>query len=136
MEKIELYTEFSRILNEVVAFTNKHCIDAIFNVHSIGELRNKSEAQAANWKTFEREAGVYLFIDVSEQNTHYIGMSESDIGGRIYSWLSKESHVNNAAVDEDIVLTINLTEEKYMSRALEAFLIEKLNPVLNKRRIS
>ena len=129
-----MYTELSRTLNEVLAFSNKHCIEAVFNIHTAGDLRRDSENIAEYWATFEKGAGVYIIINVVESNTHYVGMSQSDIGGRIVEWLFSDNKVNEAVSNEDIVLTINLPQEKYISPALESFLIERLSPILNKKR--
>ena len=130
-----MYSELSKALNEVVSFTNKHRITAKFNIHSVGDLQGKNGTPDIYWATFEKKAGVYILLDVASENSHYIGMSESDIGTRLYNWLYKENNIKNAVTEKDIVFTINLTDEPYMSRALEAFLIERLNPILNKRRI-
>jgi len=49
--------------------------------------------------------------------------------------LFKENKVNNVLLSTDIILTINLNEESYMSPALESFLIGHLGPSLNIRNI-
>lgn len=130
-----MYRALSKTINEVVRFTNQHRIEASFNIHQVGDLRSDGDETSARWKTFEKNPGVYVIFDVSDRQVHYIGMSEQDIGTRLYSWLFKENKVNNVLLSTDIILTINLNEESYMSPALESFLIGHLGPSLNIRNI-
>ncbi|KIP67342.1 hypothetical protein SN10_21120 [Vibrio harveyi] len=129
-----MFQKLSETINEVVSFTNQHRIKAKFNIHQVGDLRNDNPDKL--WASFEKKPGVYVLFSVAENTVHYVGMSERDVGTRLYGWLFKENKVNEALADKDLVLTINLSEEPYMSPALESFLIGKLNPVLNVRNVA
>jgi len=126
-----MYQELSKTINEVVSFTNQHRIEAKFNIHKVGDLRSESPDEL--WASFEKKAGVYVLFNIKDHNVHYVGMSEKDIGARLYGWLFKDNKVNKELSDYDFVLTINLSEQPYMSPALESFLISRLSPVLNVR---
>ncbi len=123
--------ELSNTINEVVKFTNQHQIDAVFQISTVDDLIGGHSYQDSLWKKFEKKAGVYILMRAEGKNVHYVGMSEKDIGGRLFGWLFKENKVNDALVSSDIVLTISLERQPYMSPALESYLIAQLETNLN-----
>jgi len=132
-DKIIMNIELSNTINEVVRFTNLHNIEAVFQINSVKDLLEGGDNQDERWRKFEKKAGVYLFIPTEEQAIHYIGMSEKDVGTRVFQWLVKENKVSNEIKDKKkhTVLTISLENQPYMSPALESYLITKLEPKLN-----
>ena len=60
-------------------------------------------------------------------------MSEVDTGSRLFHWIFKDNKVSNAIRKEDMVLSVVLKHQPYMSPALESYLIKELKPKLNAR---
>ncbi|MEZ9357842.1 hypothetical protein AB4342_02620 [Vibrio breoganii] len=131
-----MFQYLSKTINEVVSFTNKHRINAKFNIHQVADLLGDNGSPDKLWASFEKQAGVYVLISTTASKVHYVGMSEKDIGSRLYYWLFKENKVQEALSNKDIVLTINLKDQSYMSPALESFLISSLSPDLNVKNIA
>ncbi|MEZ9229589.1 hypothetical protein AB4259_00705, partial [Vibrio amylolyticus] len=132
--EVNMNKELSNTINEVVAFTNLHKIDATFQINTVVSLKDGGDLQNDRWAQFEKKAGVYLLIPAVEsdnEGVYYIGMSEKCVGGRVHQWLTKKNKVNDVIEPEDIVLTISLSEQPYMSPALESYLINKLVTRLN-----
>lgn len=127
--------EVGKLLTEIVRFTNRHRIDAVFHLHTIDQLRTSSDLQAEYWRRFEKNAGVYSIFERRGDAVRYVGMSERDTGSRLFGWLFKENKVSAALSDEDIVLSVVLADEPYMAPALESYLIAQLAPALNVRGV-
>jgi hypothetical protein len=123
--------ELSNTINKVVEFTNKHRIDAMFNINTVDDLTGGHECQNGLWSGFEKKAGVYIFMKEAGDSIYYVGMSENDVGTRLYNWLFKKNKVNDEIHKADIVLTITLKDQPYMSPALESYLIANLETKLN-----
>lgn len=134
MHKMELsmYKELSNTITKIVAFTNEHRIDAEFHIHTVGTLGGDHKTAPDDyWAKFEKNAGVYVFCSSDGNSIHYVGMSEMDTGNRLYNWLFNENKVHRAISSADLVLSVVLKDQPYMSPALESYLIAKLKPVLN-----
>lgn len=131
-----MYVELSRAITEIVSFTNQHRIDAEFHIHTAGQLQGANGIPDKYWARFEKRAGVYIIFNSSEGGVHYVGMSQQDTGSRLYGWMYKSNKVNTAVEESDLVLSVVLGEEAYMSPALEAYLIKKLEPNLNAKGLT
>ena len=129
-----MFKAISQAITEVVQFTNKHRIDAEFHVHTVGQLQGHTGVPDEYWERFEKRAGVYVFFDRQKDSVHYVGMSKWDTGTRLFGWLFKPNKVSEALHSEDLVLSVVLENEPYMSPALESFLIDRLKPSLNNVR--
>ena len=128
-----MYKELSNTITTIVEFTNKHRIDAIFHMHSVGDLQGENGIPNKYWAKFEKKSGVYVLLKYGGELIHYVGMSENDTGTRLYNWLFKENKINNVITPSDLVLSVVLENQSYMSPALESYLITKLKPALNIR---
>jgi hypothetical protein len=130
-----MYEKLSDTITRIVEFTNKHRISANFHIHSVGDLRGNNKMPDEYWAKFEKYAGVYLIFNSGSKSIHYIGMSKVDTGNRLYHWLfGKGNKVYEAINDSDLVLSVVLKDQSYMSPALESYLIDKLNPEINTRK--
>ncbi len=130
-----MYEKLSNTITRIVQFTNEHKIVADFHIHSVGDLKGKNGCPDTYWAKFEKHAGVYLLLNCDDKTVHYIGMSQTDTGSRLYKWLFKENNnINKAVSASDLVLSVVLKKQPYMSPALESYLISKLKPTLNKKR--
>jgi|GEM_PF-1551955 len=127
-----MYGLLSTTITEIVRFTNEHRIDANFHIHTAGDLQGHNGLPDEYWAKFEKFAGVYVFFSADGKQVRYVGMSEKDTGGRLFQWLYTQNKVNDSLTSNDLVLSIVLKQQPYMSPALESFLIAKLNPQLNK----
>lgn len=130
-----MYKELSQAITEIVRFTNKHRIEADFHIHTAGQLQGEEGVPDKYWARFEKRAGVYLIFDCSAGGVYYVGMSKRDTGSRLYGWMYESNRVNEAVTEEDLVLSVVLESEPYMSPALESFLIDKMEPKLNKKAV-
>lgn len=128
-----MYVELSRAITEIVRFTNEHRIDAEFHIHTAGQLQGANGTPDAYWARFEKRPGVYVIFDVRKMDVHYVGKSEQDTGSRLYEWMYMDNKVSDAVDKEDLVLSVVLEKQPYMSPALESYLIGKLSPTLNVR---
>ena len=126
-----MYEELSNTITEIVEFTNKHRINASFHIHTVGDLQGENKVPDEYWAKFEKHAGVYVFFNCDGESVYYIGMSEIDTGNRLANWLFNENKVYNAISSSDLILSVVLKNQPYMSPALESYLILKLQPVLN-----
>jgi excinuclease UvrABC nuclease subunit len=126
-----MFDKLSKTMTEVVRFSNKHTIDADFRIYSVDDLKGNNGIPDNLWAEFEKDAGVYVFLSSDGKAVHYVGMSESDLGTRLSNWLFEDNKVNNVILGSDIILIIVLKNQKYMSPALESYLIPKLLPKLN-----
>jgi len=123
--------ELTNAINTVVNFTNLHRIEAVFQINTKKDLLNGGKSQDERWSKFEKKAGVYLFIPENDEGIQYIGMSEKDVGSRVHQWLIKDNKVSRVTEPNDIILTISLDKQPYMSPALESYLISHLDTKLN-----
>ncbi len=130
-----MYTQLSNVITEIVKFTSQHKIEADFHIHTVGDLQGENGVPDECWAKFEGHAGVYIIFDNAEVKIHYIGMSEKDIGTRLFQWMYKDNKVKDVINKTDLVLAVVIPDQFYMAPALESFLISTLSPTLNKRGI-
>lgn len=130
----------AKIITAVAKFTNKHFISSEFHIQSVGELWGEfgDEERDASWAKFEKRGGVYCIMSSDSSIVKYIGMSQSDTGQRLFQWLfpykSQKKELSNSLESDDLILSIVLADEPYMSPALESYLIAKINPKYNQRK--
>lgn len=130
-----MYEEISQAITEIVRFTNGHSIEAEFHIHTAGQLQGDEGVPDKYWARFEERAGVYVIFDCDDGGVYYIGMSKRDTGSRLYGWMYESNRVNEAVGKNDLVLSVVLENEPYMSPALESYLIDKMDPSLNKKAV-
>lgn len=128
-----MYSELSRAITEIVRFTNQHRIEAEFHIHTVGDLEGAAGVPDEHWARFEKRAGLYAIFDCRGGAVHYAGMSEADTGSRLFGWVFKDNKVSEATGSDDLVLSVVLERQPYMSPALESYLIKALRPTLNRR---
>lgn len=89
------------------------------------------EIESKKWALFEKNAGVYTFIDNNE--VLYIGKSIANTGGRLFDHLTNEEKLKKIN-DNTIVLIFSFDKNnKHLTSALESYLIETFQPLLNKK---
>ena len=88
------------------------------------------EEESDNWKKFEKHPGVYILSNNEE--ILYIGKSHTNTGARLFQHFTNEEKMQKIDDNTNVsVLTFD-EEERSMVVALESYLIEKYNPILNK----
>jgi len=128
-------------ITTVAEFTNKHLISSEFHIQSVGELwgnDGNDKRRDATWAKFEKKGGVYCIMSPKSSDLKYVGMSQSDTGQRLFKWLfpskSEKNPLSTSLKSSDIVLSIVLADEPYMSPALESYLIAKIQTIFNSRK--
>ena len=128
-----MYVELSRAVTEVARFMKRHQIEAEFHIHTVGQLQGTSGIPDPYWARFEKRPGVYVLFNCQGGAVHYVGMSQRDTGSRLYGWVFQPNKVNEALAQDDLVLSVVMEDQSYMSPALESCLIRELRPTLNVR---
>lgn len=94
---------------------------------------------------FPKHPGVYFLHYVGEQKLYgvvygrdyfpiYIGMSTTDIAGRLQDHKSKIEHAKDLNI-ADFAVTFMIVDNKHFAPAIEGMLIEHFNPLWNKETI-
>ncbi len=92
---------------------------------------NKEEHQ--KWASFEKKPGLYILATSGE--VVYIGISSSglNVGQRLFRHFTNDEKLEKLNEESDVVILSFDEKDKAMTLSLESHLIEKFQPVLNKK---
>ena len=130
-----------KVLTEIKNLSSKHNIDMTVNIFKGKELwsEGEDEKRNSNWSLFEEKAGVYCFISKTKDSIKYIGESSVNVGNRLNNWFlnpkkEKEIEISKNLEDEDYIIIFTIDKQKYMARAVEAFLLSIFDTEFNVKK--
>ena len=125
---------FKKSIKEAEKYAKKH--NFTYKLHTfkkkeLWDSDNKDE-EHRNWAEFEKKPGVYIIS--TNKKIVYIGMSNVDTGTRLLQHFTNNEKLAEIIDESDIAVLTFSKEYNSLTSALESYLIDKYNPVLNKTK--
>ena len=119
-------------MTKIIDFTQNHNVDVTLSLFTKKELTDGNVHQDEYWKTFEKKSGTYcLFSNIGEKLL-YVGMSKFDAGNRIFTHAFLDEKKYKKQGNEDLILILTYEDQNYMAPALEGYILNEIDTILNK----